>query len=347
MVVYIFYILAFLLLLRANNKVLITLSYFLMIILFCFNLTNADREIYENRLANYDSMIGLTETGYYYLMELFTKCNLDIQYLYIYTGFFYLSTLFYITSKLSKNQGIVISSYMIGAFLLDVVQLRFTLSLTFVLWGFYYMLSVKSMKFRILLFSSFIVIATLFHSSSLIYLAFGVAFFRKELFYKLLGVAFICIVSFFSILVSFFGELYEMGKKIDGIQNSDRYVGNNSNLLCLIYLILFILMYLIPYKKYFREQKERIELSSIWYKVILSCVLIIPTIPFSADVRRIFIGLLPIQVSVISHWSTPRNSFFIKAIVIGISLLFLYFFILRSLNIKTVFYPIFEKNMLL
>ena len=246
--------------LRANNKVLITLSYFLMIILFCFNLTNADRVIYENRLAYYDSLIGSTEIGYYYLMELFTKCNLDIQYLYIYTGFFYLSTLFYITSKLSKNQGIVISSYMIGAFLLDVVQLRFTLSLTFVLWGFYYMLSDKSMKFRILLFSSFIVIATLFHSSSLIYLAFGVAFFRKDLFYKILGVAFICIVSLFSILVSFFGELYEMGKKINEIENSDKYVGNNSNLLCLIYLILFILMYFIPYKKYFKEQKERIEL---------------------------------------------------------------------------------------
>ena len=31
-----------------------------MIILFCFNLTNADREIYENRLAYYDSMIVLS-----------------------------------------------------------------------------------------------------------------------------------------------------------------------------------------------------------------------------------------------------------------------------------------------
>lgn len=318
-----------------------------MLILFCFNLTNADRDVYENRLAYYDSMIGSTEVGYYYLMEFFTKYNLDIQTLYIFVGFLYLSTIFYITSKLSKNHGIVISSYMIGAFLLDVVQLRFTLSLTFVLWGFYYMLSDKSMKYRIILFSSFIVIATLFHSSSLIYLAFGVAFLRKDLFYKLLGVAFICIVFLFSILVSYFGKLYEMGTKIDEIQNSDKYVGNNSNLFCLIYLILFILMYFIPYKKYFKEQKERIELSSIWYKVILSCVLIIPTIPFSADVRRIFIGLLPIQVSVISHWSTPRNSFFIKAIVIGISLLFLYFFILRGLNIITVFYPIFEKNMFL
>lgn len=347
MVIYIFYILAFLLLLRANNKVLITLSYFLMIILFCFNLTNADRVIYENRLAYYDSLIGSTEIGYYYLMEFFTKHHLDIQNLYICVGFLYLSTLFYITSKLSKDQGIVISSYMIGAFLLDVVQLRFTLSLTFVLWGFYYMLSDKSTKLRILLFCFFIVIATLFHSSSLMYLVFGVAFFSKDLFYKILGVAFICFVSLFSILLSFFGELYDMGKKIDDIQNSDMYVGNYSNLFCLIYLILFILMYFILYKKYFKEQKERIELSSIWYKVILSCVLIIPTIPFSADVRRIFIGLLPIQVSVISHWSTPRNSFFIKAIVIGISLLFLYLFILRSINIKTVFYPIFERNMYL
>lgn len=330
--------------LRANNKVLITLSYFLMIILFCFNLTNADREIYENRLAYYDSMIGSTEIGYYYLMELFTKCNLDIQYLYIYTGFFYLSTLFYITSKLSKNHGIVISSYMIGAFLLDVVQLRFTLSLTFVLWGFYYMLSDKSIKLRILLFCFFIVIATLFHSSSLMYLVFGVAFFRKDLFYKILGVAFICIVSLFSILVSFFGELYDMGKKIDEIQNSDMYVGNNANLICLLLLIFFILMYLIPYYKLPKEQIDNNELYSMWLKISLSCVMIIPIIFFSADVRRIFIGLLPLQVSIMTHWFTKQHSQLTKSTIIGYCIILLYFYVLRSENIETVLYSIFENN---
>lgn len=343
MVVYIFYILAFLLLLRANNKVLITLSYFLMIILFCFNLTNADREIYENRLANYDSMIGLTETGYYYLMELFTKCNLDIQYLYIYTGFFYLSTLFYITSKLSKNQGIVISSYMIGAFLLDVVQLRFTLSLTFVLWGFYCMLSFKSMRLR-LLFFLFIVIATLFHSSSLMYLVFGLAFFRKELFYKILGLAFIVIFVLSSIFISFLGELYEMGQKIESIQSSDKYVENNANLICLLFLIFFILMYLIPYNNLPKEQIENNELYSMWLKINLSCVLIIPIIFFSADVRRIFIGLLPLQVSIMTHWFTKHHSQLTKSTIIGYCIILLYFYVLRSENIETVLYSIFENN---
>lgn len=347
MVIFIFYILSLFLLIKDNNKIFIYLSYILMIILFCFNLTNADREIYENRLYYYDSLVGSTEVGYYYLMEVFTKYHLEIQNLYIVVGILYLSTLFYIISKLSKNQSLVISSYMIGAFLLDVVQLRFTLSLTFVLWGFYFLLCCESIKLRVLLFFSFILIATTFHSSSLMYLLFGLLFFNEKYFNRILAITFIVFVVLSSILISFFGELYNMGKKIEEIQSSDKYVGNNSNLLCLIYLFLFMLMYLIPYKRILQFQKENNKLYSLWLRIILTCILITPIIPFSADVRRIFIGLLPLQVSVISHGVTPRNSLYLKTIVVGISLLFLYFFILRGLNIKTVFYPIFEKNIIL
>lgn len=347
MVIFIFYILSLFLLIKDNNKIFIYLSYILMIILFCFNLTNADREIYENRLYYYDLLVGSTEVGYYYLMEVFTKYHLEIQNLYIVVGILYLSTLFYIISKLSKNQSLVISSYMIGAFLFDVVQLRFTLSLTFVLWGFYFLLSTKRVVYRGALFSLFIIVASTFHSSSLFYLVFVLSLFRYKIFVRLLLFVFFIFIISSTVIINYFGELYEMGKKIEEIQASDKYVGNNSNLLCLIYLLAFMLMYIIPYKKVIKGQYVVTELDNIWYKINITCVLIIPIILFSADVRRIFVGLLPLQVSVMSHWITPQNSLFIKAFIFGISFFFLYFFILRSNNIETVFYSIFENNLIL
>lgn len=290
----------------------------------------------------------MTEIGYYYLMDFFYKNKIDVQVLYELVGFCYLTSLFYITRKLSLNQGLVIASYMLASFLLDVVQLRFTLSLTFVLWGFYFLLKQKNGIRRVSVFYSFVIVATLFHSSSCIYLLYGIALIRdNRKFYMILIVAIFSSLLFSAALINYLGDLYNMQVKIEEINSSDRYKHNNSNIICCIYLTLFILMYVIPYYKVFKKKCMNDRNSDLWFRISLVCIVIFPLIWFSADIRRMFIGLLPIQVCIISNWITKRNNIPISAYVVGISFIYLYSTILRGANLHSVFYPIFERNVFL
>lgn len=133
--VFLYFSIVLLLFANKNNKAIYYAALILLLILFCLNTDNADRGIYENRLENYEYLTGLTEPGYYLWMSLFNNLHWDLQLQYVIVGLLYLSSLFYIVPKLSKIPNIVIGYYMIAIFFLDVVQLRATTSLIFVLWA--------------------------------------------------------------------------------------------------------------------------------------------------------------------------------------------------------------------
>lgn len=333
-------------LLFANkNKTIRYAAFFLLLILFCFNTDNADRGIYEYRLTEYENLTGITEPGYYLLMSVFNLLHLDIQIQYVITGLLYLTSLFYIITKISKNPNIVIGYYMFAVFFLDVVQLRATTSLIFVLWALYYLLTIEDTKKSVIIFLLLIFASALFHSSSLFFGVFALIKIKSRknlIIYVLICFVILSVAEMF--FISYIGNALSVTDKIEAISQSDKYKGNNANIVAIVLLIGMLSAYLILYSLYgkrYDKYKNIITRNNI--PILL--LLVIPLISFSADFRRIYFAVSPFLVSTITCWINKNNGFVIKSFIFVWGGIFFYRLILHG-NYDAVFIPIMYDNMI-
>lgn len=353
MIEVIYWTIVLLLVLRRNSKFLLCWSFFLMAILFCFNYDNVDRGIYEMRLNDYESMEGMTEIGYYYLMQIFTNLHLDVQYLYGLVGLLYLGSLMYIINKLSDAPGFPIAFYMSCIFFLDVVQLRNTLSLVFVLWAFYLFFTIPEKRKSQLLYLVFVLAASMFHSSNIV---FGIFVLAKEPHKKVIRYTIIAIAVLSSLqylMISYLGDIYSMGQKIEQISTSDRYTGNNMNLIVIIWLFMLLLTYagsyffVGRYQDDMKDGEDALSFREIGLNITILLTTIIPLVFFSADFRRIYYAISVILVCIMSHWLREKR----RWIVVGTVALLAYFYLFRftagEFNKPVVYDMIFNANLLL
>ena len=340
-----FFSIVLLLFANKNNKAIYYAALILLLILFCLNTDNADRGIYENRLENYEYLTGLTEPGYYLWMSLFNNLHWDLQLQYVIVGLLYLSSLFYIVPKLSKIPNIVIGYYMIAIFFLDVVQLRATTSLIFVLWAFYRLLTISDIKKSILSFITLVIMGALFHSSALFFLVFAIIKIqnRKRLItIVIIGFAILLIVQYS--LINYLGAILSVSDKIEAINQSDRYEGNNANLI----VILLLIGMLFVYWSLFFLYGKKFEINSLTVaknNIGIVLLLIIPLVSFSADFRRIYFAISPFLVATITNWMNKRNGFIIRALILIWGGMFFYRFVMHG-NYDAVFVPIMNENMI-
>ena len=340
-----FFSIVLLLFANKNNKAIYYAALILLLILFCLNTDNADRGIYENRLENYEYLTGLTEPGYYLWMSLFNNLHWDLQLQYVIVGLLYLSSLFYIVPKLSKIPNIVIGYYMIAIFFLDVVQLRATTSLIFVLWAFYRLLTISDIKKSILSFITLVIMGALFHSSALFFLVFAIIKIqnRKRLItVVIIGFTILLIVQYS--LINYLGSVLSVSDKIEAINQSDRYEGNNANLI----VILLLIGMLFVYWSLFFLYGKKIEINSLTNtknNIGIVLLLIIPLVSFSADFRRIYFAISPFLVATITNWMNKRNGFIIRALILIWGGMFFYRFVIHG-NYDAVFVPIMNENMI-
>lgn len=342
--VVLYFAIAFILFVSKKN-VARYVAFILLLVLFCFNTDNADRSIYEFRVSDYKNLIGITEPGYYLLMSFFNSFHLDLQIHYIVTGLLYLTSLFYITKKISKVPNIVIGYYMFAVFFLDVVQLRATTSLIFVLWAFYYLLTIEDMKKSVVIFSLLILVSALFHSFSLFFEVFVLIKIKRRknlITYVLIG--FIILLVAKMSIINYFGDILSMSEKIETISQSDRYVGNNANLVTIVLLIGMLSVYMVLYLLYGKRYEES-KISIIRNNIPILLLLVIPLISFSADFRRIYFAVSPFLVSTITYWINKKNSFIIKSLIFIWGGMFFYRLILKG-NYDAVFVPIMYDNMI-
>lgn len=343
--VFLYFSIVLLLFANKNNKAIYYAALILLLILFCLNTDNADRGIYENRLENYEYLTGLTEPGYYLWMSLFNNLHWDLQLQYVIVGLLYLSSLFYIVPKLSKIPNIVIGYYMIAIFFLDVVQLRATTSLIFVLWAFYRLLTISDIKRSILSFITLVIMGALFHSSALFFLVFAIIKIqnRKRLItIVIIGFAILLIVQYS--LINYLGAILSVSDKIEAINQSDRYEGNNANLI----VILLLIGMLFVYWSLFFLYGKKFEINSLTVaknNIGIVLLLIIPLVSFSADFRRIYFAISPFLVATITNWMNKRNGFIIRALILIWGGMFFYRFVMHG-NYDAVFVPIMNENMI-
>lgn len=329
-----------------KNKKLRYAAFILLLILFCLNTDNADREIYENRLENYEYLTSITEPGYFLLMSLFNNLHWDLQLQYVIVGLLYLSSLFYIVSKLSKIPNIVIGYYMMAIFFLDVVQLRATTSLIFVLWAFYKLLTISDIKRSITLFVTLVIIAALFHSSSLFFLVFVIIKIqRRKKLVTIVTIGFVVLLIAQYSLINYFGSLLSVADKIEAISQSDKYEGNNANLIVILLLLGMLLVYWLLFFLY-GKRLETNNLTIAKNNICIALLLIIPLVSFSADFRRIYFAVSPFLVATITNWINKKNSAIIKVLILIWAGVFFYRFVIHG-NYDAVFVPIMNENMIL
>lgn len=333
-----YFILVFLLFGAKKSKAVPIVSFIYLAILFVFSEGVADRHAYEYALAN--GSTRSMEIGWVLFLQIMKSFHCSTLALCFIIGIPYLLTLFYVVPKISQNNRAV-ACYMIGLFFLDVVQLRYTLSLIFVWWALYFFFSQES-KFAFVQYIALIIVASLFHSSNIVFLLFACSKIsnKKTLFVITLVILFCLFIgfNFFAPLVS---QLFSVEETFYRIYGQNERVTFHAILANVVYLIaLFLLMSSARYNLD-RPEKDLLYGTNI---SILS-VVFVPLTFFSNDFRRhIFVIALFLIALFYKHEDKYRDELLFLFPVF----LVLCFFVRSSLsgNKYSVFDPIFSNNIL-
>lgn len=340
----IFYILLYILIIfllfyfKDSKKILIFALLYLLL-LFTLNTDIADRSNYEIQLSL--DISHPMELGWNRLLAIIRSANLPIQSLYVVVGIPYLITLFFFASKISENNR-AIACYMIGIFFLDVAQLRFTFSTIFIWLAFYFFLS-REDRFAYILYAFFVTIASLFHASNSIFFVFLLS--KKQNPVKTSIISFITSVFFFltqHLATAFIGQTYNIENKINRISAIDSAPSFLTVYVSVSYIISALLMIILSRYNYSSKDKK----INIALNISILAFTIIPFLLFSTDFRRhIFI----IDFLLICLFFKNEKKYNDKLLfVIPISIVLTFFIYSTFLgNRETVFFPIFENNMLI
>lgn len=336
-----YFLVVVLLLFLPNSKSLRVISLVYLLILFCFNTDCADRESYVMDMLNVD--IYEREYLWQVVLRFWRDNHLDFQYLVAGIGVLYLPSLYYVTGKLSNKSNLVVACYMIGLFFLDVVQLRYTASLIFVLWAFYLYFSKK--EHHILYFIVFICISSLIHASNIIFLSYILAEkYDKQKLRMIVLILFVVLSLGVYIAMAYLGSIFGIVDKITRLTTteyeSSKYIYRN----CLCEVIVFL------YVLYLNAKNKDLYLAESGWKLIYNMayisLLFLPFLQLFPDIRRQiyvnFIILLPWICRLKQNKAITQN-IYIWAVIVAI-----YYFLIGLYpgNMDTVFYPIFDNNLI-
>lgn len=182
MSILIFSILFFLSILYPSSKFLAKLLLLFSWILFGWNFHNGDYKAYEF-IYNNDAALKNYEGGYQFLINLSKTFGLDYQgFLILLSGIIVLLwSRFFL--RFSSYPALFCSLFIIFFFPLDFILLRNTVAFSIVMQGLIFLFErdQRSRVNNLLLFSSMIFIAALFHKSSLFYFLLLILFFIERI----------------------------------------------------------------------------------------------------------------------------------------------------------------------
>lgn len=156
--------------LRPSSKMISSFLFIFMFLLFGWNYWNGDYDAYENLYNNAlaEFAIGGYERGYASLMSMFNLMGFDFQHFFIAVALLSLLLLFDFIIRFSKYPAIFSCIFFCFFFPLDYVILRNFVAFTIVLQGLIFV--INQHKYSLCIFSVFVFIASLFHSTAIFYL---------------------------------------------------------------------------------------------------------------------------------------------------------------------------------
>lgn len=364
------YILVFVVILLALVKCKSNLVYtgtlLLIWILLGWSYGNADYSIHLGRFNNYEQASAFTEILFTMLMRLGNQFGLTYQqFLPIMT--FFVTCIIGFLAKKSKAPAFVLALYMVFPICMDAVQVRYTFAGSIVSLGLYYLLKEKS-KYGEIIFSICIVISSLLHVSTIVFLVF-LPVRRFKLRQTVIYTAIISALFYLSrarVLIVILSKLPGMGVKISRVLSMSatkytRITILKTDFRIVVFFTLFITIVFYVRK---RLRKRRINEGRVFIynviKVNIMCLVILPLIAYSVDFYRIQQTLTLLNYCALSYFylTTGKQSLKEKYVITRKALVYdmacltmsfvnLYLLVLKSSNIDTVFRPFFENNIFL
>lgn len=346
MLVALYFVLILLLFYKQKSKVVRILALLYLFVLFAFADGIADKESYTGSLLSGQDLSSLYGMGYNIIAILFNSHNIDIQWLYVGCAFFYLPILFFFILKASHNSNYPIACYMLSVFYLDVVQLRFSLSLIFVYLAFCKLIDFDDKK-ALFKFVLFILMSAIFHISTLYFLVFVLTRLFDEKKMILISIAIFVVLLISSVAATeWIGESLNLSDKTENILDSSNYAGTHKVATTIIMTIMISGMYLLMSRNMLLHGSVTDSRLFKWGKnCALLLLTIIPLYYISADFRRESYVIYVVLVSVLCGiCKTHRKILWSVPILVG--LILLYYSVLAG-NMDTVFSPLFRENLLL
>lgn len=347
---------------KSNRVFFVTLM--LMWILLGWSSGNADYSIHLGRFNNYEQNSGFTEILYTALMRFANGLG------FTYPQFLPVMTLWVILvigllAKKSKAPAFVLALYMMFPICMDAVQVRYTFAGSVVLLGLYYLINEKS-KYGEIVFASCIILATLLHISSIVFLLFlPVKRFdiRKTAIYTL-SISAVLYLSQARFMIGILRKLPGMGEKISRVlsMSATRYTWITilkTDFRVIVFFLQFIIIILYVRKRLRkRNNNEGKNFIENVIKLNIMSLGILPLITYSVDFYRIQQTLSLLNYCSLSYFfltignQSQREKFMISkkvlmfdAICLLMTFVNLYLLVLNSSNIDTVFRPFLEKNL--
>jgi hypothetical protein len=297
-----------------------------MFLLFGWNYWNGDYDAYENLYKNsfIEFAAGGYEWGYTGVMMLISMYGYDFQQFFIIMAFISLLLFFNFCIRFSQYPALFSCCFFICFFPLDYVLLRNFIAFTIVLQGLIFV--INNHKYRIGFFIFFVLIASLFHSTSIFYLCLLYCFKKEHV-----DIAMIFLLIFIVTLI--FSQVGSVIlNKIVGTSNGriDLY---DSSLLRFFYNSFIQIINLFIIKYFYKVSKKDICTSDVhkrFNRIIMNINIIllflIPLYYIFAIAERLFRNIAIINVIVMINILMQCSSRYRKKILITLLFCYLMYF---------------------
>lgn len=325
-----------------NNKsrTLTVVFWFFIWVLWGFNYWNGDYEPYESRYNNSLLMLGEStyEYGYAYVMALSNLFNLSFQtFLQILSGIVIILWLRFIFLT-SQYPALYTAIFFIFFLPLDYVLLRNSLAFSIVLQGIIPILKNHKYKYFKLMF--FVILASLFHSTSIFYVLLALVFLKKD--FKASYFIIISLGAFLLFMV--------MQQQVTGMVNSyseDRLsmYGSSFNiflLYCLIQILNFRIIKLFCNNATY-DIKQEFEMLLKFNIILLLLLALYYVLPISIRLFRNVAIINSIYMLNLCMHKRSKTELHVSLLLYLALLYWLFIYNVREYTI----YPLFENNLLL
>ncbi|MBT1173159.1 EpsG family protein [Bifidobacterium sp. MA2] len=326
-----------------------------------FSSGNADAGINEYRYNDYEETKGITEAGYYLLMKVFSGSGIPFATYKQIIAAIELSLIGSTILKLATNTNVVLALYILYPFCMDVVQMRYTLALSIVIFSFRFLLDNKNKIRNSILFAILIIVASLFHSLSIFYiflLAVKVLSVRNTVF---IAAIIDCVgIAIFNPL-----SLLTIANAINMTDKLNTYLANPTTfgayrgaiILIFSFLLTFGFAYAFSIKRIPLHEISDFDISVIKINILALCI--IPFLTLAPDFFRIQIGISLLNyITITNHLSKtssheysillkPVKNIYMICLLYVMAFINLYILVLGNTNIDTVFIPLWFSNTLL
>lgn len=349
-------------LIKQKSEFVMICMFLLLWILFGFNTNNADYLIYN---LMYDGHYPNHEIGFIFIISLFNKLGFTYQQFLMSISLMSYLFIFSVIRRYSIKTNFIFALYFIFPFMLDIVQIRNFIAMTFIIGGIPYLLSNR--KTSTLKYLGVVLVASTFHYTSLFYLVLVLA--KSKSWRKLLLL--FSIISFISTIIAYTNiiptmmELIFMSEKVTG------WFQERTRLGFIVPLILQIISFGFVYYSYYKyvknskisdmnnviinERYKKVEfnqskLFELIFRINIVFLIAIPFYIFNVTFFRLYRNILLFNYLIIIngtmyYFKNKYESYIFKILFIMYVFLLLAYFVLQN-NLHTVFIEIFESNAL-